>query len=58
MMANVVEVALKINIENSAEPLYQPVHHAIERLVRCAFGPVGKLTLLKIGFKDRLQDKL
>src|SRR4030066_36399 len=57
-MSDVVEVALKINIDDSGEPLHQPVHYSVQRLVRCPFGPVRKRTRVKISFKDRLQDEL
>ena len=57
-MANVVEVALKINVDDSGKSLHQSVHYSIQRLVRCPFGPVRKRTCVKISFKDRLQDEL
>src|SRR3989337_1498051 len=57
-MSDVVEVALKINVNDSGEPSHQPVHDSIQRLVRCPFGPVRKRTRVKISFKDRLQDEL
>ena len=57
-MANVVEVALKINVDDSGEPLHQPMHYSIQRMMRCAFGPVRKRACVKISFKDRLQDEL
>jgi hypothetical protein len=57
-MSDVVEVALKINVDNSGKSSHQPVHDSIQRLVRCPFGPVRKRTRVKISFKDRLQDEL
>jgi hypothetical protein len=57
-MSDVVEVALKININDSGKSSHQSVHYSIQRLVRCPFGPVRKRTCVKISFKDRFQDKL
>src|SRR5918996_3055658 len=58
VMAHVVKVALKINVDDLGKPLHQPVHHSIQRLVRCPPGPVSKGTFVKISLKDRLQNKL
>jgi hypothetical protein len=57
-MANVVEVALKINVDDLGEPLHQPVHHPIQCLMRRAFGSVCKRARMKVSLKDRLQDQL
>jgi hypothetical protein len=57
-MAYIVEVALKININHLGQPLHQPVHHSIQRPVRCAPWPICKRAVVKISFKDRFQDEL
>src|SRR6266704_2293588 len=54
MMANVVEITLKIYVDDLGEPL----HNSIQCLMSRTFGPVSERALVKIGFKDRLQDKL
>src|SRR5205809_7036537 len=58
MMANVVEITLKIYVDDLGEPLHQPVDSSIQCLMSRTFGPVSERALVKIGFKDRLQDKL
>src|SRR5262245_21607491 len=58
MMANVIKVALKINVDDFGEPLHQPMYHPIQRLMRCTFGPVTKRACIKVSFKDWLQDQL
>src|SRR5215468_4643641 len=58
MVSDIVEIAPKINVDDAGEPLHQPVHNTIQRLVRCALGPVSKRTVVKVSFKDRSQDKL
>src|SRR5439155_20905938 len=58
MMANVVEITLKIYVDDLGEPLHQPVDNSIQCLMSRTFGPVSERALVKIGFKDRLQDKL
>jgi len=52
------EVALKINVDDSGQPLHQPRHNAIQCLMRCALEPICKRALVKVSFKDRFQDKL
>jgi len=42
VMSNVVEVALKIDVDDLGQPPYQSVHDSIQCLVCRAFGPVAK----------------
>src|SRR5438128_5356507 len=58
MMANGVEIALMIDVNDLDERLHRPVDNSFQCLISRTFGPGSERALVKIGFKDRLQDKL
>src|SRR5437879_12403493 len=58
MMFNDVEISLRIYVDDLGQPLHQPVDNSIQCLMSRTFGPISERALVKIGFKDRLKDKL